>query len=67
MFNIGLVGVLVVLGQIVVGIVGGSAALWVQRRYFLFEEEDQSFVVPGTVAVFGSLAYFWVVISGGFQ
>jgi len=67
MFNIGLVGILIVLGQILVGVVGGSAALWVQRRYFLFEEEDQSFAIPTTVAVFGCLAYFWVVISGGFQ
>lgn len=67
MFNIGLVGLLVVLGQILVGVGGGSAALWVQRRYFLFEEEDQSFAIPGIVALFSSLAYFWVVISGGFQ
>lgn len=67
MGNIGLVGILIVLGQMLVGIAGGSAALWVQRRYFLLEEEDQSFAVPGTVAVFTSLAYFWVVISGGFQ
>lgn len=67
MLNIGLVGILIVLGQMAVGIISGSAALWVQRRFFLFEEEDQSFAVPTTVAVFSSLAYFWEMVSGGFQ
>lgn len=66
MSNFGLVGILIVVGQMLVGIIGASAALWVQRRYFLYKEEEQSFAVPGVVAVFSSLAYFWAVISGGF-
>lgn len=65
MFSIGLVGVLVILGQIVLGISSGSLALWVQRRFFLHADEDQSFAIPGTVAFFTSLYYLWMVIEYG--
>lgn len=60
---IGLVGILVVLGQLVLGISSGALALWVQRRFFLHVDEDQSFAIPGTVAFFVSLYYFWLVIQ----
>ena len=60
---IGLVGILVVLGQLVLGISSGAVALWVQRRFFLHSDEDQSFAIPGTVAFFVSLYYFWLVIQ----
>lgn len=63
MYDIGLIGVLVVLGQIVLGISSGAAVLWVQRRFFLHSDEDQSFAIPGTVAFFVSLYYFWLVIQ----
>jgi len=63
MSEIGLVGILVILGQLVLGIGAGSVALWVQRRFFLHADEDQSFVIPGTVAFFTSLYYFWMVIQ----
>lgn len=65
MSEIGLVGILVILGQLVLGIGSGSAALWVQRRFFLHADEDQSFVIPGTVAFFTSLYYLWMVIEYG--
>lgn len=65
MSSIGLVGVLVILGQIVLGISSGSLALWVQRRFFLHSDEDQSFAIPGTVAFFTSMYYFWMVITYG--
>lgn len=65
MYGIGLIGVLVVLGQIVLGISSGAVALWVQRRFFLHSDEDQSFAIPGTVAFFVSLYYFWLVIQIG--
>jgi hypothetical protein len=63
MSSIGLIGILVILGMMVVTIGVGSVALWVQRRFFLHEDEDQSFVIPGTVAFFTSLYYFWLVIQ----
>lgn len=63
MEHIGLVGTLVILGQIVLGISSGSVALWVQRRFFLHPDEDQSFAIPGTVAFFTSMYYFWMVIT----
>jgi len=63
MSSIGLVGMLIILGQVVVGIGSGAAAMGVQRRFFLHSDEDQSFVVPGTVAFFTSLCYFWMVIQ----
>lgn len=63
MSSIGLVAVLVILGQIVLAIGSGSLALWVQRKFFLYGDEDQSFVIPGTVAFFVSLYYFWLVIQ----
>jgi hypothetical protein len=65
MNEIGLVGTLVILGQIVLGISSGAAALWVQRRFFLHDDEDQSFAIPGTVAFFTSAYYFWMVITYG--
>lgn len=65
MSSIGIVGVLIVLGQVVLGISVGSLALWVQRRFFLRSDEDQSFAIPGTVAFFTSLYYFWMVIQYG--
>jgi hypothetical protein len=40
-------------------------ALWVQRRFFLHPDEDQSFAIPGTVAFFVSAYYFWMVITYG--
>lgn len=63
MSEIGLVGILVILGQVVLGISTGAVALWVQRRFFLHEDEDQSFAIPGTVAFFVSMYYFWMVIT----
>lgn len=63
MSSIGLVGTLVILGQIVLGASSGAVVLWVQRRFFLHEDEDQSFAIPGTVAFFTSLYYFWMVIT----
>jgi hypothetical protein len=60
---IGLVGILVVLGQLVLGISSGAVALWVQRRFFLHPDEDQSFAIPGTVAFFVSLYSLWLVIQ----
>lgn len=60
---IGLVGILVVLGQLILGISVGAVALWVQRRFFLHTDEDQSFGIPTTVAFFVSLYYFWMVIQ----
>jgi hypothetical protein len=63
MSEIGLVGILVILGQLVLGVSTGSVALWVQRRFFLHPDEDQSFAIPGTVAFFTSLYYFWMVIT----
>lgn len=63
MSEIGLVGILVILGQVVLGISVGSLALWVQRRFFLHPDEDQSFAIPGTVAFFTSLYYFWMVVQ----
>lgn len=63
MSSIGLVGILVILGQLVLGIGTGSVVLWVQRRFFLHDDEEQSFVIPGTVAFFTSLYYFWMVIQ----
>ncbi|QKY78614.1 membrane protein [Streptomyces phage Dryad] len=63
--HIGLVGTLVILGQIVLGTSSGALVLWVQRRFFLHEDEDQSFAIPGTVAFFASLYYFWMVITYG--
>lgn len=65
MSEIGLVGILVILGQLVAGISTGSVALWVQRRFFLHPDEDQSFAIPGTVAFFVSAYYFWMVITYG--
>jgi hypothetical protein len=65
MDKIGLVGMLIILGQMCLGIGTGSVALWVQRRFFLHADEDQSFVIPGTVAFFTSLYYFWMVITYG--
>lgn len=65
MSEIGLVGILVILGQLVLGIGSGSVALWVQRRFFLHADEDQSFAIPGTVAFFTSLYYLWMVIEYG--
>lgn len=65
MSEIGLVGILVILGQLVLGVSMGSVALWVQRRFFLHPDEDQSFVIPGTVAFFTSAYYFWMVIAYG--
>ncbi|QAX93018.1 membrane protein [Streptomyces phage Rooney] len=63
MEHIGLVGILVILGHIVVGLGTGALGLWMQRRFFLHADEDQSFAIPGTVAFFTSLTYFWVVIQ----
>lgn len=63
MSSIGLVGMIVVLGQLVLGIGTGAVALWVQRRFFLHADECQSFAIPGTVAFFTSLYYFWLVIQ----
>lgn len=63
MSEIGLVGILVILGQAVAGIGTGAFALWVQRRFFLHEDEDQSFAIPGAVAFFVCLSYFWMVIQ----
>lgn len=65
MSEIGLVGILVILGQIVTGISAGASALWVQRRFFLHPDEDQSFAIPGAVAFFTSMYYFWMVITHG--
>lgn len=63
MSEIGLVTILVLLGQLVLGVGVGSVALWVQRRFFLGDDECQSFAIPGTVAFFTSLYYFWMVIQ----
>lgn len=63
MSTIGLVAILVILGQIVLGIASGSLALWVQRRFFLKPDEYQSFAIPGMVACFTSAYYFWMVIQ----
>lgn len=63
MSPIGLVGLIVIAGQLVLGIGSGAVALWVQRRFFLHPDEDQSFAIPGTVAFFTSLYYFWMVIQ----
>lgn len=63
MSSIGLVGMIVILGQMAVAISSGAVALWVQRRFFLHPDESQSFAIPGTVAFFVSLYYFWLVIQ----
>lgn len=63
MSSIGLVGILVILGMMVAAIGTGSVALWVQRRFFLHPDEDQSFAIPGTVAFFTTMYYFWMVIE----
>lgn len=63
MSEIGLVGILVILGQLALGVGAGAVALWVQRRFFLHPDEGQSFAIPGTVAFFTSLYYFWMVIQ----
>lgn len=65
MNEIGLVGILIILGQMVTGISTGAVALWIQRRFFLHPDEDQSFAIPGTVAFFTSMYYFWMVITYG--
>jgi hypothetical protein len=65
MSSIGLVGILVILGMMVAAIGTGSVALWVQRRFFLHPDEDQSFAIPGTVAFFTTMYYFWMVIEYG--
>ena len=62
MSSIGLVGIILVCGQALVGTASGAFALWLQRRFFLHADEDQSFAVPGTVAFFTCLAYFWMVV-----
>jgi hypothetical protein len=63
MSSIGLIGLLVILGQVALGISTGGLALWVQRKFFLKPDEYQSFVIPGTVAIFASAYYFWLVIQ----
>jgi len=63
MEHIGLVGGLVILGHIIVGFGTAAIGLWMQRRFFLHADEDQSFAVPGAVAFFVSLSYFWMVIQ----
>lgn len=65
MSSIGLVAFLVILGEVACGIGTGAVALWVQRRFFLHADEDQSFAIPGTVAFFATMYYFWVVITHG--
>jgi len=65
MSSIGLIGILTLLGLMVTAISTGSVALWVQRRFFLHEDEDQSFAIPGTVAFFATMYYFWMVITYG--
>lgn len=65
MSEIGLVTMLIILGQLCLGIGTGSVVLWVQRRFFLHPDEGQSFAIPGTVAFFTSLYYFWMVIQYG--
>lgn len=57
--------ILVMLGQIVTGLVSGSVVLIAQRRFFLHEDEGQSFAIPTVVSTFTSLCYFWLVISNG--
>lgn len=66
MSEIGLVGILVLLGQAFTGMGSGALTLWIQRRFFLHEDEDQSFAIPGIVALFVSLTYFWMVITVDF-
>ena len=65
MNGITLAVLLVIIGQIVTGIVSGSLVLAIQRRFFLHEDDPQSFAMPTVVSVFASLCYFWVVISNG--
>ncbi len=63
MSEIGLVGILVILGQMAAGFGSGAVVLWLQRQFFLHDDEDQSFAIPGIVAFFVSLYYFWLVIQ----
>jgi len=63
MSSIGLIGILVILGQLLLGIGVASLTLWVQRKFFLRPDEYQSFAVPGALAIFTSAYYFWLVIQ----
>lgn len=48
----------------VIGSIGaGSLALYVQRRFFLHADEDQSFAIPGITVCFFGLMYFWLFVT----
>jgi hypothetical protein len=48
-------------------VAGGSAMLflWIQRKFFLLSDEDNSFVVPGLLAAFTGIMFLWMVITSG--
>ncbi|AVP41402.1 hypothetical protein SEA_YARA_68 [Streptomyces phage Yara] len=63
MSSVGLIATLVILGQVAVAMGIGGLCLWIQRKFFLYQDEHQSFAIPGIAAFFASAYYFWVVIS----
>lgn len=50
--SVSLTLVLWMLGYTTAILSAGALALWMQRRFFLHQDEDQSFVLPG-IAGFG--------------
>lgn len=48
-----------------VALTGGSVALilWMQRRFFLSPDQEQSLAVPAVMSFFMGLLYLWMVIS----
>lgn len=58
-----MIAMLVILGQVAVALASGGLVLWIQRRFFLYQDEHQSFAIPGIVSFFVSAYYFWTVIS----
>lgn len=53
--------VLVIYIALVLG--SGALTLWLQRKFFLMEDEGQSFGLPFLMALGVGIIYFWTVIK----
>jgi hypothetical protein len=58
-------GILLMAGYVVVSTGTAAVQLWFQRRFFLHEDENQSFAVPGVTSAVVGILYLWLVMTSG--